>query len=113
VKDEPISPMPPTTTVTNEDVIPLIMPTVIPNHIPPNKSAHNQQHLVMSCSISPGPMDDRTYSVNNKNEQSNYQIVPPNIIWQIDADLDYYPFCNVDISTDPLVDHIEIKMGMT
>jgi dUTP pyrophosphatase len=91
----PATPMP--------SAVPTITPTDTPNHVVPNDSSPRP------VSPEPGPAKSPPSPPVLHNDAIH--LIPPDTIRTVEADLDYYPFCNVDISTNPYNDCVDIKMG--
>jgi hypothetical protein len=95
------SPSPATPVATTPLQAPMLTPTDMPIAIPNDSTPRP---------VSPEP-GDTTPIQSLPSNRNNYHIIPPDMVRTLEADLDYYPFCNVDISTDPYIDRVEIKMG--
>jgi dUTP pyrophosphatase len=111
LRDAPITPNPVTTTPSQGSTTPAEKPTAIPNRIPPDKPDKQQNNTIMPSPISPEPSDNSHMNEINAAQPHSYHIIPPDTIRHVEADLDYYPFCSMDISSDPHIDKIEIKLG--
>jgi dUTP pyrophosphatase len=92
---------------------PIEEPSATPTEIPatPNQNINADCNSAPPRPVSPEPGQESTALPSPQSEIApTYHIIPPTVIRNVEADLDYYPFCNVDISTDPYNDRIEIKM---